>query len=64
MDLNVEVLGSRALFHEMTSNRHAGDSFPIILETESIGLNQAGEFEETEPIDDQKENSGIKVHTN
>merc|ERR1719431_468495 len=61
MDLNVKVLGSQALFHEMTSNRQAQDSFPTILESESIGLNQAGEFEETEPIVDQNENSGNKV---
>merc|ERR1719431_347753 len=61
MDLNVKVLGSQALFHEMTSNRQAQDSFPTILETESIGLNQAGEFEETEPIYDQNEKSGNKV---
>ena len=59
-DLNVEVCGSQALSHEMTSNKHVGDSFRTILQTESIGLNRAGEFEETEPVDEQWNQSSSK----
>jgi len=51
MDINVEVLGSQAFFQEMTSNRQVVDTtMSTIHETESMGLNDAREILETEPL--------------
>jgi len=63
MHLNVEVLGSQAFFQDITTNIQAVDTLPSLQDTESMGLNDARQIEDTEPMECAVEKGDINETT-